>query len=374
MKKSLVLLGVVIFLTIVLSFNVPFKSNNISFNQRFQEELFRSFKSYSKSDFLLFGLSNYSARLNNFFNGSFSEELDLSNPKNVFDYVWKKLPYYAIVYPTERYYYFSIPSISLAGNLRFADIETGLLSFAYFNTEDTLQFQYTVLSQKDGLDVKMISEKLVKLSYAGKTVFFHLPSQDTNLPNSFSLLPDEEFVANIQDESAIRFFLIFNDTTKSFYYVVNEDYPITETLTDLGEHLLLGDRTKFIYWNDEDTRRKILIGVDAYSIMANNYFDGPFDQVPPHLPLRDKLYKAYPYTQYLRGLDEHGNFLDFEGQRVAISPYTDYYGNDFPEVKEMIESCINKKGPVLWACLTYESKRDFHKTIPEFFYPDGSKK
>jgi len=177
--------------------------------------------------------------------------------------------------------------------------------------------------------------------------------------------------------------LVFNKKTNSFYYVLNEEQPLTETTEIVDDKITIGERTKFAYYLDSERKRKILFGVDSDNIMKNGYFDGPFDQVPPRLDIRDKLYKAYPYTQYLNGLDPHGNFIDWEGSRVAISPYVDYIYPDFNPLKDEVKECASKVGDkadnktepsLLWSCLTYETKKDFHKTIPEFFYPDGTPK
>ena len=107
------------------------------------------------------------------------------------------------------------------------------------------------------------------------------------------------------------------------------------------------------------------MGVSRKDIFYNNYFDGPFDQVPPRLPLRDKLHAAYPYTNYSGGIDEHGNFHWFKSSRVAISPYYDYL-----TAKELVsyhQRCHKENNKsAFWSCLAYELKKDFHKTLDEY--------
>lgn len=318
-------------------------------------------------------VSSLSARWNNLWVKNESAG-DLKDGKAFFGFVFARTPYYAIVRPTEMYYYYVITENGLWGNMNFKEIKNGTLSFAYFNPADPTQYEALHLTAADGLTIKMISDTRVNVTYQGKTVRFEIPAIETEKPESLTLLPDEEFVSKVQDESGLRFYLLYNTTTKSFYDVVNNERPLAETETSIDQNLTVGDRTHFVYFNDLERNRKIIVGVDTQNILENNYFDGPFDQVPPHLPIRDRLYAAYPYTQYLNGLDPYGNFIDWKGSRVAITPYTDYDYPDFSAVQSIVKQCSKENASQFLSCITYESKKDFHKTIPEFFYPDGRKK
>ena len=92
----------------------------------------------------------------------------------------------------------------------------------------------------------------------------------------------------------------------------------------------------------------------------NSYYDGPFDQVPPRLSLRDKLLRAYPYTKERGGIDNHGNFIAIADTRVAISPYTTYRKlSDLVEYQMRCQDHPTKSEK--WSCLAYEWKRDFHR-------------
>jgi hypothetical protein len=263
--------------------------------------------------------------------------------------------------------------------MRLVDTSKGELSFAYFDTNNSMNFKHVMLTEKDGVYIKIKSDSVVKITYKDKSVYFKLPPQKEDKPENANLLPEEEFIARVQDESGLRFLLLFNSSTKSFYYMLNPEQPMTENVKDMGENLFLGERTKYVYYEDTALHRKILIGVNSYNIMDNNYYDGPFDQFPPYLEIRDKMYKAYPYTQYMKGLDPNGNFLDFEGSRVAISSYVNYYADDLSEIKDVVKACTKDVDAgkdlapsIFLSCLTYESKKDFHKTIPEFFKADGT--
>lgn len=375
---TLCLITSVIIVTGFLAF-LPFDNPEVKFNQTYIESVDREFDSRSFRGTFKVALSNYSARLNGFFNGGGEFKVDLANIDSVFAYVWKNIPYYAIIYPTEMYYYFRIPDTNLSGNLRFSDIESGKLSFAFFSTDNSRSFDgdkdYKLFDEKDGLKVGVLENNRVKLTYKGKSVIFELPHIQTARPKNLQILPEEEIIAKIRDESGIVFYLFFNGKTNSFYYILDEESPVIEVLTKTDENIYLGERTQFAYYDDINFARKILVGVSTENIWENNYFDGPFDQVPPNLEIREKLYKAYPYTQYMNGLDPNGNFLDWKGSRLAISSYLDYYYPDITELQKRINGCKTDLEPsAFWSCLTYETKKDFHKTIPEFFFSDGRKK
>lgn len=376
---------VAILVTIFLAFFTTFTPSNITFNQNYEEKNDRDAYSQTWGERFDMAISNYSARINSVFGSGKNNEIDVADPDSVFEYVFSKIPYYAVVYPTEMYYYFNIPGYGIpgnvSGNLNFKEIKDGKLSFAYFDTTNLENSNQKMFGAADGLATKIISENMVRLSYKGKTVWFKLPKAETDKPASLNLIPDEEFVTKVRDESGTRFWLVFNKKTNSFYFLVNTDFPMMEAIEQVkggkGEDtkIKIGQKTNFAYYIDAEHGRKILFGVNSDNIMKNNYFDGPFDQVPPRLEIRDRLYKAYPYTQYMHGLDPYGNFIDWAGSRVAISPYVDYVYPDFTDLKDTVKNCQKKTDPSdFWSCLTYETKKDFHKTIPEFFYPDGRKK
>lgn len=297
--------------------------------------------------------------------------VDFGNPDSVFTYLFERFPSYAIVYPTETYYYynFSIPGATstklISGNMRFTNIHENILHMGYFDKKEPHgDFGFKSFSESDGVTVKAISPSRYKVSYKNKDIVFKLNDIFTKPPKHLKTLPEEEFVAHIQDEAGVRLFLYFNNRTKSFYYILDEENGVPEKLTRFGDNYLRGERTSYVFYEDGDFERKILVGVLSENIFSNNFFDGPFDQVPPRLQIRDKLLAAYPYTGYDGGIDEHGNFLGFQkGSRVAISPYYDY--TDENNLLEYTKKCDEKKQEKseYWSCLVYETKKDFHKQL-----------
>ncbi|GEM_PF-961961 len=296
--------------------------------------------------------------------------IDYTNTSEVFSYLFEHVPTKAVVYPTETYYYYQItlPEIILSGNLRLLDAGNGTIHIGYFDKYDPHgETYYTTLSEKDGLTIEQQTPYEYDVTYKEKTVTFYLNDLALQQPEDIQLLPEEEFVAHIYDESGIKMFLLFNKQNSSFYYVLDEENGITDKLLPLGEEFYQGKRTQFIFLYDKTYQRKILVGVLRRNIFDNNYFDGPFDQLPPRLAIRKKIHAVYPYTKYAGGIDEHGNFKTFKNSRVAISPYYDYL--DVEDFLNYTTRCDETTGPsTYWSCLVYESKRDFHKTLEEQNY------
>ena len=287
----------------------------------------------------------------------------------MFSYFFAHLPYYAIVYPTEYYYYyyFSAPGHNVSGNLRLVEIDNGKIGMGYFDKERQELSHHKLFSMADGLEIKKLSESFYKLTYKGKSVYFRLPvAKAREQPKALKLHQDEQFVAKIREESGIIFYLFFSNNTRSFYYLLDEERPVAEPLKRIQDNLYRGERTDYIYYYDSIYNRKTLVAIRHLNVQTNNYFDGPFDQVPPFLHLRDMIYRVYPYTQIGSGIDLYGYFLDIESTRVAISPYQKYYS--LTEIIDFVDYCEEEtqEPSLVWACLTYEDKKDFHKDSPMF--------
>lgn len=320
-------------------------------------------------------LSYYSTGWNYLFRRPAVALSSLEDPDVVFDYVFLSLPLYVVVYPTEEFYYFSgllEGGQEFAGNIRFADLPKGRISFAYFPVAEATTTSLTVPFmargqgdfgsavidiQRAGFSVRFISEEFYSVSWKRKTVLVKLPSQAAvkRLPR-LKLLPEEEFVGRIADESGIRLLLIYNHQTDSFYDLLDEE-SLAEDYERVGERHLIGKRTGFLYFDDLAFGRKVLVGIDQKNTWSNNYLDGPGDQVPIRLNLKDKINKAYPNTLLGAGIDEHGVYLEQdEWMRIAISPYQLYF--DSSEVVTNSERCwglLKDAGrSELWSCLTRE--------------------
>jgi hypothetical protein len=312
--------------------------------------------------------SRYSFGVNNLL-GSFDTGVDYSDPEKFFGYLFSRFPTYAVVYPTETYYYWTAVMAdgkTLSGNMRLLDAQNGVLHIGYFdknNPHDESSSGWVGdFGPAQGVVIEKIDPNTFDVTYAGKTIRFVLSDFVHDAPKKLTLLPEEDFVAQILDESGIRLFLLYNNQTNSFYFVLNEEASVNENLIEIKDRYLLGKTTSFVYYHDQNYDRKIMVGVSNKEIYNNSYYDGPFDQVPPRLPLKEKLEAAYPYVKYRGGIDEHGNFIALQGSRVAISPYYDY--DDITELFNYLGRCNEEEGKsAFWSCLTYEWKKDFHKTL-----------
>lgn len=280
-----------------------------------------------------------------------STTLNVDDPMAVFGFVMSKLPERVKVYPTENYYYFGfmLGGIRYAGNIRLdaSNRDDGKADFAYF--EDTAQWyddapvKHMLLDASQGVSVEKVERLVYRVSYQGKSVIFALNDLSKVRPPSGTLGPDETFLGPIFDESAIRFFLIYNRKLKIFHYVLDE----TETVADQffpakkTDRIAVGKRTGFAFYKDHRLDRKILIGAFAGNMAANNYFDGPFDQLPDNFIEGDALRNAILSVRpQLKGeIDRFGGSPD-GSIRFMIGPYLPYR-----EVEDLtpIHACAQKK-------------------------------
>ena len=261
--------------------------------------------------------------------------LDVDDPMAVFGFVMARLPERVQVYPTENYYYFGFThdGIRYAGNVRLdaSNRDDGKADFAYF--EDTAQWyddspiRHLVLDSSRGVTVEKVEPLLYRVSYQGKSVLFVLNDLRQMKPPAGALGPDETFIGPIFDESAIRFFLVFNGRLKIFHYVLDETEKVAERFFSpkKTDRILVGKRTGFAFYRDHRLKRKILIGAFEGNMRANNYFDGPFDQLPDNFiegeTLRDAILKVRPQ---LKGrIDRFGSAPD-GSIRFMIGPYLPY--------------------------------------------------
>ncbi|MFG0241761.1 MAG: hypothetical protein ACF8R9_03130 [Phycisphaerales bacterium JB054] len=286
------------------------------------------------------------------------------DPRSVLRFVMSAAPRCAVVYPTERYYYYKFmlgPRV-ISGNIRFADAEDGEFSVGYFDAYS--QRDTVVGCFRDGRDgITMHYDPAageVTLRLDGLSRVFVMDRTALALPGP-TLLPGESRVSGVRDESGYAFHLLYYTPGRAFYYVLDDSLPPPEPWVR-GEsrsvETWFGERSRFCFVRHPATQRFILVGVNQREIAQNTWYDGPFDQVPPRLPLRALLEEAYPYVEDAGGLDEHGNFLALEGQRVAISPYRAYESGATLErdLEEMIRDVTD---PTAWTSATYEYKRDW---------------
>jgi len=319
---------------------------------------------------------NSVAQVNRFKKGFVSNEnvlyglnsrTDLNDPVSVFGQVFLCLSQEVTVFPSENYYYFNLNingmvlwgSMSLSADKR----DKGIISFGYIEKSNDFMGEDNnaaggskELSAADGLKLEKVNPFRYKAVFNGKTVFFNLNKLNLSKPVKAKLMQDEVLVGPNYDESGLQFFLVFNATEKKMYWILNEETYVPEGFDKATDFLFFGRRTGFAFFNDSINNRKILVGVDANNVLKNNWYDGPFDQMPDnHVytgELEVKKYIEATYPADSGRIDKYGNYLEEEGVRIAIAPYYAYYSKE--DLIAMLEDCLkNETVPSsLYSCLT----------------------
>ncbi len=292
-------------------------------------------------------------------------------PDTVLDHVLRSAPPLSIVYPTERYFYFRtrVEGRTVSGNLRFTDVEHGRLHLGYFlegrSGPNRAHTRAAAFGPNDDTLVRSWGP-LVLVARRGVVRLFLLERRALAGIHRSELRGSEHLVSGVLDESGFALSLLYDETLQNFFYVLNPRLPLPERLLArrVGDtDLLVGAESGFVFVHEPESARHLLVGVEARHVRRNSFFDGPFDQVPPDLEIRDLLEAAYPYVTLGRGLDPHGVFLDRASQRVAISPYQRY--DDLEDFATWIDrtaaAALTPSHRRL--LLTYEAKRHFHRFL-----------
>ncbi len=261
--------------------------------------------------------------------------LDTGDLKSVFDFVLASLPPLVKVYPTENYFYFNFmhAHVRYAGNLRFDvhDRDDGKVHFAYF--EDLAEWKeeapvtHRVMGKADGVEVAKVGMLAYRVTAGIHSVVFELNDLSGVKPPPGLLTAEERFIGPIFDESGIRFFLVYNRRLKIFHYLLDETATVAEQFTAMrtANRILIGKRTGFAFYRDHRIERKILIGVFEGNARVNNYFDGPFDQLPDNFIEGEALRSAITAIEpRLKGRIDRLGISPGGADRYMIAPYRHY--------------------------------------------------
>ena len=336
--------------------------SSVTFNQRWLEGRWRETSQSSVS--FLDQLSKYGTAtevVSRF--GVSAAAVQFAEPESVLKFVLRSCPDMSVVYPSEQYFYyrFYLGETLVSGNLRFVDAPQQLW-VGYFNQRYPNEYRARPFGRDDGLEIQQLAKPegtVYTVVYDGIKKSFLIPSFWLQSTSGIPVRSSERLLTGTLDESGFGFGLIFDDASNSFKYVLNENAPLPEKLVSIcidGTEFRVGRESRFVFIRDED--RWMLVGVADDEVRANSYFDGPFDQIPPHVPLRDEIEKAYPYVKLAGGIDFNGNFLELSGQRVAISSYQQY--SELPRLFCENATSVVKTMPGGLALLTWEAKRVFH--------------
>lgn len=264
-----------------------------------------------------------------------TDAVDIRDPMSVFSHVFGSLEESVTVYPTENYFYFQFykDGISYSGNIRLdtLDRDKGIANFAYFTTynrwNNELVNNFRQLGKDDGLIVEKLAPLRYRLSFAKKQVVFNLNDLSKVEPPLGKLDENEIYLGPVYDESAIQFYLVYNKRIKQFHYILNQEADFPEVLSTSQDDpkILIGHRTGFAFFRDRFHNRLILIGIFNGNSVVNNYFDGPFDQLPDNFIVGDALRDALiDQSPELKGeIDRWGNTGNGQS-RVLVTPYMNY--------------------------------------------------
>ena len=287
-------------------------------------------------------------------------DLDIKNPNAVFEAVFDALPSKVTVYPTESYYYFTFPykGVIYAGNIRFDawDQFDGKVHFAYFVEyafwRKPLEPFYKKLGTDDGVKVEQVNKFLYKITFKGKTVEFDIPDLSSVKPGPGMLRADEVYIGPSWDESGVQFFLVYNKSAKTFLYLLNDNPKMDQyDPNGLSPAVTVGIRTSFVFYKDKFADRQILMGDFIGNTMLNNYFDGPFDQLPDNYvqgnTLLDSILEIEPSMKGEKvdryGADPTGEF------RYGITSYK--YYRYVEDLKPIVDCAAQATDPaVYYAC------------------------
>ncbi len=259
----------------------------------------------------------------------------------VFNYIFGQLPDEVTVYPSENYYYFklNLHGYTFGGAIMLfsTHIDSGDVEFGYsVRVEDKVRQKDVkdwgagcLLNSTSGMYVEKIDPFNYRLTYNGRSVLFKLYRDRIGPPLHSRLMANEICVGPSFDDSGLKFYLIYNKANKGLFWILNEDGFVPERLRPFGRHGLMGERTGFVFFNDSSNQRRILVGVDGYNILQNNWFDGPFDQMPDNY-VKAGLITVKPYLDAHYNLaddaiDQYGHFKGTTGSRVPVAPYTVYF-------------------------------------------------
>jgi len=303
--------------------------------------------------------------------------LDVADPMAVFAFVLNSLPERVKIYPTENYYYFTFShnGLDYAGNIRLdaSDRDKGKVQFAYYEQtngwlDDTPGF-YKALDAPNGVKLEKLERFVYRLSYKDKSVVFELNDLSQVKPPANVMAPKEEFIGPVFDDSGVRFFLVYNGAVNDFLYILDETVNVADDFVDgpQGGSILVGKRTGFVFYQDRRRSRKILIGVYSENVDVNNYFDGPFDQLPDNFiegeTLRSAILKVQPN---LKGrIDRFGGTPDGE-LRYTIAPYLIYKNvREFDKVERCAGRTRLSEAAYYRCFVLYREKQDLHSEPSE---------
>jgi len=301
--------------------------------------------------------------------------IDVNDPLSVFRTVFFSLGDQVTVYPSENFFYyrFTANGQHFFGTIVLSaiDRDSGIVRFSYVQKIDRARHHgYPTkggslkLNKENGLEIKKVDDFRYIVSFENKNVIFNLYRTDLSFSKLASLASTESYIGPSFDESGLQFYLIFEEKAKHLFWILNEDEYVPEEFFHHSKNIIIGARTGFAFYEDKLHKRKILIGVDGKNVLHNNWYDGPFDQLPDNyvkigkVKIQDAIELSYPESK--GEIDKYGNYKNEPGVRVPIAPYTVYFSdNELDFVDECRKHNVSSE---FYKCITLQSYK-----IPDSF-------
>ncbi len=287
-------------------------------------------KNYIKHEFLSTN-SSFKNHLND-------NTLQKLNDNTIIDFIFKSMNNKIIINNSENYYYyeFLLNGRHFKGNigLLINERDNNTLSIGCEEVTNIEEKYYKPISIEkalninDGLSLEKLNINNYIINYKGKKIEVIIDEKLFNSKSYNKLNSSYQFIGKSFDDSGLTFNLCYNDSLKHFLYTLDEvEKSNLSHFVKLNSNIVIEIRTGFAfyknYFND-----KILIGVLKKNEIANNLYDGPFDQLPDNQILESKINLGKlikdSNINYTDDIDIYGNFENNNEYRVAISAYYSY--------------------------------------------------
>ena len=195
-----------------------------------------------------------------------------------------------------------------------------------------------MLGQAQGVSLKLARPGVYDLGYSDHFVRFHLDDLSQHAPDDSLMRDGDEFIGRTFDESGLRFLLMYQAKERYFFWVLDEEGKVSDRFVSVAPAVVIARRTGFVFRQDEEAGgRKMLIAVSANSVARNDYYDGPFDQLPENhietASLKETMIRENPSLE--GKIDEFGYYTeDDPPARVALVRYAAYQNTE--HLSEMI--------------------------------------
>lgn len=278
---------------------------------------------------------------------------DINDVDTVFYEVLKQLPKDVLLHTTENYSYFTFVDggVEYQGNIRIEEADVNQLNFAYsvrpapWISEPTVY--YKLFKNDRAFQISKLAPDKFGINFRGLSRVFHQANVAGVRPPDGMLKDGETFLGESIDESGLQFFLVYDEVANTAIYILDESSPVTDKLESAKDEsgadmkdLEVGLRSGFVFVRDRGTSRRRLVGIHAGNADRNNYFDGPFDQLPDSyegpMSIRDMFARINP--KLAEQMDKKGNFLNDAGSRAVVNPYLSY--NSLSDMQPLL-SCID---------------------------------